>query len=569
MSGSVTLHCNDVWESPSGDNSLIQCLTDGDRLKGQWVAFIPPVVALLFVIALLTCIPCFYCNYCTCCCCGKRVSVMKSHITRRKACLSGLTIFPLALCVLIFLVLVFYVFFSSARDVTDVVQNDLLRYLRSLKTDLIEYLTDYTQSPPKPPSLDTEALDDFMSTVNETTAIAQQLLNVVFIPSGVVALAFGILILVFVLISMLVTQHVCCAAWACLCGCITYLLAVVCAIILLAGTILTYLLLVLFGETELQYERWPGVFQWLVVPYIEEKFAFGDLQNTVRTTEEEASQNVCTGISAVCEDETGTTTTKPFVCPDALTTDSGCSSIQQVSSIISETYLKPDLVDTVCPAPEGSTDWMCTVEECATACVETTVKTVAVGLMSLSAVAVNASTALSLVQPLLQPNYLVDLMLSTIESKATSPLAMYSHGQISNLSNVSVFSIALCASFFVSAIVLLIALCVCSSSLRAYTSRCKPALPSFQGFEVQAPKQVIGLPVEKVDKACETVCEEEPAESVREETPVRREILWIPSSNNAFLVSNKTMKAYVGEEEMISRAREGGNRRLPLNPLNL
>lgn len=568
VSAEASLKCYEVWDGPSSTNDVSDCFTDGERLKSEWKVFIIPVIALIFVISLITWIACLYCFCCPVCCCGENLSRMKSRIKRRKACLSGLTALPVAICVAIIILTAFFVCFSEAYGLVYSFNHRAMGYLKDVETRVQEYLSDYSTEPPTPPTLDFSAFDKVFDKADNISSDVERHLNDVFLPGTVSFVGLGVLILAFVIGAMIVSQIFCCVWWAVCCSCFNYIIAIVFALLFLGSTVLTYFVRIFCGETVLQYERKPGVFQWYVVPWVQKEFDFDSLQSTIQSSDENAAQNACSGVLSVCEEESGTTTTKPFVCPEDLTSSTDCTSIQQVSTFISETYLKPSLLDTDCPAPEGSTTWECTVEECVTACVSDSVQKAAIALITLSDVASNASTALSLVKPLLEANYLVDLALSAFESKETSPFAVYSHGEVKRCMNFYISSIALCVAFLVGSLVLLIALCVSSCSFQSYPC-CTRDLPSLSAREKQLPskKVVLGIPVEKVDKGSEPIFDEVDSRRISCENRGRSAVLWIPPSKPVFSNSEYEQSDALDEEEMVNRAREKGNWRLPLNPL--
>ncbi|EAN84676.1 hypothetical protein, conserved, partial [Trypanosoma cruzi] len=50
-----SLDCQKVWDGPSIDNDVLKCLSNTDRIKGQWRYLVyPGVCALLFVVTLLS-----------------------------------------------------------------------------------------------------------------------------------------------------------------------------------------------------------------------------------------------------------------------------------------------------------------------------------------------------------------------------------------------------------------------------------------------------------------------------------------------------------------------------------
>lgn len=568
VSAEASLKCYEVWDGPSSTNDVGDCFTDGKRLKSEWKVFILPAIALIFAISLVTWIACLYCFCCPVCCCGEYLSRTKSRIKRRKACLSGLTALPVAICVTVLILTVFFVSFSEANDLVYSFNHHAMGYLKDVQTELQQYLSDYTTNPPTASSLDFSAFDKVFNKAGNISSDVQHHLNEVFLPGTVSFVGLGVLILAFVIAAMIVSQIFCCVWWAVCCSCFNYIIAVIFALLFLGSTALVYVVRVFCGETVLQYERKPGVFQWYVVPWVQKEFDFDSLQSAVKNSDESAADKACSGVLSACEEESGTTTTKPFVCPEDLTSSTDCTSVQQVSTFISETHLKSSLLETDCPSPEGSTTWTCTVEECVTACVSESVQNAAISLMTLLEVAENTSTALTLVEPLLEPNYLVDLMLSVFESKATSPFAAYSHGEEKRCMDFYISSAVMCVAFLVGSIILLIALCVSSCSFQSYPC-CSKDAPTLSAREKQLPskKVFLGIPVEKVDKGCEPIFEEVDSRPVSSQSAGRCSVLWIPPSKAVFSPSEHEENDVVDEEEMINRARERGNWRLPLNPL--
>ncbi|EKF28088.1 hypothetical protein MOQ_008175, partial [Trypanosoma cruzi marinkellei] len=214
----------------------------------------------------------------------------------------------------------------------------------------------------------------------------------------------GVVLMLFVVMLACCRCGIPCTTY--LCSCVYWLFGVVFALLAVVVTALTYLSWTACGEVELQQQRQPGVFQWYLVPYCEQKFDFADINREVNDAEQRFSKEACKKLLKSCDNVPGLL--KPLLCGNGITSEDQCPKFDTMASVLSATRVKAETM--MCPVAGES----CTLFECAANCTDTDVRAVASGILQLAAQASNASIALSYARPLLDCNFVVDKLLGAM-----------------------------------------------------------------------------------------------------------------------------------------------------------
>lgn len=435
-SASVNFGCEKIWSGPSTDNDLMSCVLSDEAVKNNWSVFVfPAASALTFVVALVIVPILFFC--CACCYKEEKGSVFCKEVFFFIAAISG------ALLGFTFLIAgglqfkssytaALNEYFDSSTQYPLNVKGNVSLYVNSNSTDLSGF----------------DALEDQLyHNVKETTDK---------IPSGVVtdvacALA-GVLLVLTALTVFIVVMRLrwiaCSVLW------VFYVLALVLFLLTIAFGAFVYLGDGLCGEIILQYNRQPGIMQWLALPQVKEMANFSSLTDKLQQETDAAVSNGCSVLQSKCTPPTEQISTKPFVC--------GLSTCNSLSDLITSTegaYVPVSNAPMFC-SPSLIYNYDCSLTFCATNCTEEVQGQAQVVLEAVDA-ARNASNALSFVSPFQEANFMLDVAMSALESPATSPASLNFHEAIDNCNLLvrsstilEVGSYVAAFTFFIEAIVL-------------------------------------------------------------------------------------------------------------------
>lgn len=459
-----SFECQRTWSEPSADNSVSDCLTNGDRIRNQAKYYVLTafcVVVFLFLVFVLPFICCgCFCSCCRCCCrCCKQTHRKQSDYV--KALILSLIVLVMAVGVAIILCTGGPLLRKNTLDAVDAVVDDPLSYFNTTRQRVEELLVDYSTDPPTEHSIDLDEFDSVQTRVADKVHDIKDDAKPFLTGLAIATSVSGALVLIVAIIAVLVAFFE--LSWcACACGWAMYLFAVLLALLAIVCGVSEYFFHAACGEVVLQYTRRPGLFQWYVLPNLEEEFDFDGILDDVNSELLDASTSLCSELLNYCESESGTTATKPFVCGNDLTSASQCTSIEEVDKVFTGTYMKSAYTSTLCPAPSGvsSSDWTCTVEQCATYCSTTTLQESALTALNGYHYAVNASTAASYVSPMVQSNYILDVVLTVLDAEKTSSHASYKHKAVDRCSDARTSVSLLLAGYLIGTFVVLFALLV-------------------------------------------------------------------------------------------------------------
>lgn len=429
--------CYDVWSSASTKNDIMSCIFSMQTVKNNWTALIFPAVAALTFILILFFVPPLFCS-CSCCCGEERGSRIS-----KQALVFGFSIGG-ALLGSIFLIFGGIIFNSSYSNALDSFLNEASKTPLHAKESIVDALSNYSVTPPTPPAIDLSSFDSleqkFVEDLKRITDVFPLIVMTV-VPCVLAS------VLVLLTVLALFSTARCWNRVACVVVWVYYILALLLCILTVVSGAFVILTNGLCGEVNLQFSRDPGIFQWYVVPLVEEMASFSPIADDLQKSFEKAVTDGCTMLLSKCTPPTEQVTNKPFVC--GLST---CSSLSDLVTSTQNAYVPVSNSPMFC-SNSLVNNYKCTVSYCAEYCIDT-MKVEAVQVLDSLDTALNASNALSYVTPYLTANYLVDLGVSVLQSPATSSFAYYSHGKIDNCVLLIRSSTILEVGFYVAAITL-------------------------------------------------------------------------------------------------------------------
>ncbi|EPY24890.1 hypothetical protein STCU_06953 [Strigomonas culicis] len=192
-----------------------------------------------------------------------------------------------------------------------------------------------------------------------------------------------------------------------------YLFSIIYALLAVVFTLIQYVMYSICGEVSLHAQREPGIFTWYLVPWCEKKFDFTGVKDNLATTESTTSDSACSSMeqhSIIYNGQTGGTT---YFTASPLIDRGTCTSFSVVSTVISSLVLDATYTS------QCSGKNPCTISTCVEYCTDSTLKTAAQNMVTAAQTASDASTALSLVKPLLDCYYVIDQIASAFETTGT------------------------------------------------------------------------------------------------------------------------------------------------------
>ncbi|KAG5507030.1 hypothetical protein JKF63_05776 [Porcisia hertigi] len=472
VSAQQSLECQTVWDGPSASNDLLQCLSNSDRLRSQWRYFLYPGFAALIFLFTLIVLPLMFCWQCCTCArgCGRKPKTVQERDVSRCFLWMWISITVIITCgVCVLLVLGAILLEKSVSNIFDDAEFGTLRYFNETRSNITELLTNHTADPPIPPPIDLSAFDVVNTEVTNTLQSARK---------DFVKYAHIAKIVVFCVGSVGIFLMLCIVVFAgCRCGgccpvlwsCIYFVFALAFSLFAVLFTLIIYAMFAACGEVNLQYKRAPGIFQWYLVPLCEKQFDFQSLRAEVAEQERESSQEACRQVLQYCDNDIeypGSNMEHIFMCGKGITDKTQCNSLADVVDVVSATYAKPILTNTMCVNQTGMKYLeKCTLSACSSRCVDyefpnLPAKRLTTLVVDASGFAANASTALSYVHPLLSCNFIIDKISSTIEMPKYSDSYMVQSKEVHSCSAVRTASVILGTGFFVGALMFIVGICV-------------------------------------------------------------------------------------------------------------
>lgn len=425
-----SINCQAVWSGPSSDNDILDCLKDSDRIRSHWRNYIYPGFAALILLFTIVGMPVvFLCRCCGCCCC--KCCLTTKDIRGSRCCLWGWTVVALlwSACVCVLIIVGVYYSVKTFDDTLSVVVDKPLDYISGTRDQIMNLLTDYSQDPPVAPSIDLSAFDKVDTTIREKIETFRNDSTPYYDAVKITSYVLGS---VGVALILLIVPFACCQCSGCcpvLFSVLYWLFAILYSVVAVALLLLMYFVQTGCGEVSLQYRREPGVVQWLLVPWCEKEFNFQSARTEVTAEMTKAAGKACDELLNYCDPSDNFNVAEPkkiFVCGNDLSSSTQCTTIEFVTDVILNTYVKPIMNNALCT---NTTGWSyredCTLAECASRCQnyenpDLQAKTWSQETLNVAKFAQNASSAVSLLTPMMDCNFILDTFMDSVESPTKS-----------------------------------------------------------------------------------------------------------------------------------------------------
>ncbi|AYU78155.1 hypothetical protein LdCL_190010700 [Leishmania donovani] len=467
VSAQRSLECQMVWQGPSSNNSLLECLGNTDRIRSQWPYYLYPAFAALVFIFTVIGLPILFCCHCCSCCEAYVKPKAETDLGVARCCLwMWIVISVLVACgVCVLLVYGSVLLEQAAKQIIHDTEYRTLDYFNDTRANITMLLTNYSADPPTPPSIDLSAFDAVNDNVTYYVHLARNNYLKYFRAAEIVVCCVGS-VGVFLMLCMLIfalcrCSGICPIVWSCL----YFVFALAFALLAVLFTICIYVMSAGCGEVDLQYSREPGVFQWYLVPWCEKQFDFQALRAQVQSQEQQVSQSACGALLNFCDNDPNYSLENKnhiFMCGNSITDKSQCNSLDDVVDVVLSTYVKPMLTNTLCANQTGM-EYLekCTLISCASRCVDYQfpplhARTEAIQILQAANFAANASTALSYVWPLLDCNFIIDKIANTVETRNYNSSFTTQSDYVRSCSAVRISSVMLGTGFFVGALMFIL-----------------------------------------------------------------------------------------------------------------
>lgn len=463
-----SLECQRVWAGPSVNNDFLDCLGNQNRIGYQWKYYVYPGFAAVIFLFTLIGVPIIFC--CRCCCCERCcTSCTTSDNPARSRCWLWMwTVIAIlwACCVCVLIIFGVNLMADTANDTLDEVRSGPLQYFNNTKNEIVTLLTDYSQDPPAAPAgFD---LSEFDKVVNEFDGKLVVVKNDYFKYFKIARIVASCVGAVGVALMLMIILFACCQCNGCCPVCfsvIYWVFAIIFALLAILFTVGLYASGAACGEVTLQYNREPGILQWYIVPWCESEFDFSGLRDEIEAEVQAQCVNACDQLLTYCDLNDAYVLTDPdriFVCGNRLSSSAQCTTLDFVADTVLKSYAKPMLSNLLCSNTTGWTyQQNCTVTECQTRCED--IPTLALyartwsgDIVNAANYALNVSTALSYVMPMMDCNFIIDRVASAIETEeSVEGFALSKSSNVAHCSNLHAGMIMTGTGFFVGALMFL------------------------------------------------------------------------------------------------------------------
>ncbi|RNE96923.1 uncharacterized protein Tco025E_09602 [Trypanosoma conorhini] len=300
-----SLECQNVWKGPDADNDIVACLSNKDRLIGQWRLLVLPVMNVVLLAVLVLSFPLlFLCVLCCRCCCVP--DTLGS--TKRARCCMWLWMSYALIWSAVMFYLVFFgagLLIKTAPRLMDDTVSGPLTYFNFTAEKVLDFASDWSTGERK--QLDALPLDltDFTTVHEKAMGFVDMARQYYFNYLDKVSLATycvsSVGLVLIALILPFACCHCCIPCFPLVLSCLYWVTAVLFAVLGATAGVLAYVATVGCGELELHYARQPGLAQWYAVPYCQRKFNFTNINGMIREKELELSKGACEQLLGVCE----------------------------------------------------------------------------------------------------------------------------------------------------------------------------------------------------------------------------------------------------------------------------
>nr|CCD14805.1 unnamed protein product [Trypanosoma congolense IL3000] len=310
-----TFRCDKVWEGPSAENDILDCLTSGETLKEQWqiIAFV--AVCVLLLVAFVVGFPVALCCACFC---RSRFRASEKDGGKSQRCCLWMWVASAVIWLFAVIILVLHgaeLFASSTDAVIHKTVNDPLRFVNCTAERLVDLLSDWSSGERKPlhEMVDPAIVNNVLDKVDETLLLVRENYReymkwIPYASYGVGAFAATVMTPI-----LLFAYCECRGFWLPAALSFVYcLLGIVFMTLCLSFFVLSFGIGSLCGEMALHYERKPGVIQWYGVPFCNTKADFKALNKIIRDTESGISGSACGALLRYCDNSEAVTGNGPL-----------------------------------------------------------------------------------------------------------------------------------------------------------------------------------------------------------------------------------------------------------------
>nr|CCD14806.1 unnamed protein product [Trypanosoma congolense IL3000] len=299
-----TLHCDKVWEGPSAENDILDCLTSGETLKEQWqiIAFV--AVCVLLLVAFVVGFPV---ALCCACCCRSRFRASEKDGGKSQRCCLWMWVGYFILWSFLALLLLFLgskQFASSTGTVIHKTVNNPLDFLECTAERLVDLLSDWSSGERKAyeDDVDISFLDDVMVKLDSLVKNGRDKYDTYFAWLPIVSYVFvGIFVATAAITVFFGFFRISSSPLLNCFSCVYLLFGVVLCVMSTLLFVVSHVTERSCGEMYLHLERKPGVIQWYGVPLCREAVDLEGFGSRLRDGELDVCRSVCEHLLENCD----------------------------------------------------------------------------------------------------------------------------------------------------------------------------------------------------------------------------------------------------------------------------
>lgn len=418
----ASLKCEEYWTGPDADNSVMDCVSSRKAVDGNANLLVPPglaaVTLILWLFAFPTLFLCFCCCKCCSCCAEVPAGEARKESSGNRTYLTLTTVIVLALAggSLVVMIVGAANTQQGLKDIFAFVTTKTIAYFKDLSDDLKSTLSDGSGGYVEPLQNDTfTVFDDTMTSIqDESDNIYDMLQGYSDIATKV---SYGVAAFPVILIALAVVFNFC-SCRKCLpscCSCFFWLIGGVFAIIAIVLFVCALALSIINGEIIRGRNEEPGLITWWGVPNCDKVANFTELKDSINTAETDNAYKFCEAMLGYCD---GNPTYDPIGAQDKLfycniTNGTDCPTFQAASVAVNVSYAKAGTG--VCNASNDN----CSFRECATDCVNATLRDPVADAIKLLDFANKALKAFHLIEPILDCQFLIGKLLLPFDGLPT------------------------------------------------------------------------------------------------------------------------------------------------------
>ncbi|CCW60796.1 unnamed protein product [Phytomonas sp. EM1] len=458
--------CENTWKGPSENNDVAKCLKDFTNIGEHSGYYAIPIILIVFAALVLIVVPIVF-AFNSFCCEDYCFSFTRTTNLARSRCWLWMAININFFWSIFSAILIIYgstLLSNSIDKSTDYISGDAVSYFQQTKSTIYDLLVDYTKTPPIQPTFDLSGFDQMSTKLkSEVDNIRENYLKY-FTTVRTVSIIIGIIGIVLMMSCFVIAYCRFNTVGAFSFGIIYYIFAIIYSIMAILLAIFTCITFVFCGEITLQNRREPGLFQWYYVPWCEKEFSFSQTRQSIIDSTGETAMNTCEHILERCSNADDDEYNKPFICGKNIQKKDECGTIDVALNVLYDTRAKTKFSDMLCV---NNSNWeyqeVCNIPMCNESCInydapDLKMKDWANDAMKLITFAINRTTALSYVLPVMDCNFIIDKFISVYETDKESSKASSGYGAY--CSNMRIASVMLTVGFFVGAVMFVVSIYV-------------------------------------------------------------------------------------------------------------